>query len=174
MSGTNERRSTVGPSPQTWGANIKINQLTSLKLKTPEKARILIVSDDDLFAERLNIALWEAGFISDRARSITAGCESARSGQFQVVISAPLLTDGSWRRLVDVANYYNLGFVVLLVATPFDFNQSAEAQENGAFDVLDALHDLPKVAEVTRRALWAAYLKGAGPSPDVASPPKAA
>jgi hypothetical protein len=91
-----------------------------------------------------------------------------------VVISAALLGDGSWRRLVDIANYYNLGFVVFLVASPYDFNQSAEAQEDGAFDVLDALHELPKVAEVTKRALWAAYLKGARPSPDVASPPKAA
>jgi hypothetical protein len=60
------------------------------------------------------------------------------------------------------------------VASPFDFNQSAEAQENGAFDVLDVMHELPKVVEVTKRALWVAYLKGAGPSPDVASPPKAA
>jgi hypothetical protein len=56
-----------------------------------------------------------------------------------------------------------------LATSTFDFNQSAEAQENGAFDVLDVLHELPKVAEVTKRALWAAYLKGAGPSPDVAS-----
>jgi len=164
----------MGPSTQTQGANSKINLSTGLKLKIPEKARILIVSDDDLITERLNIVLREAGFISDRAKSITAGCESARSGQFQVVISAPLLTDGSWRRLVDVANYYNLGFVVLLVASSFGFNQSTEAQENGAFDVLDGLHELPKVAEVIKRALWVAYLKGAGPIPDVASPPKAA
>jgi DNA-binding NtrC family response regulator len=164
----------MGPSTQPQGANSKINQSTSLGLKIPEKVRILIVNDDDFIAERLYIVLREAGFISERAKSITAGCESVRSGQFQVVISAPLLTDGSWRRLVDIANYYNIGFVVLLVATPFDFNQSAEAQENGAFDVLDGSHELPKVAEVTRRALWAAYLKGAGPSPDLACPRKVA
>ena len=164
----------MGPNTQTQGANSKISPSTSLKLKIPEKARILIVCDDNLIAERLNIFLREAGFISERAKSITAGCASARSGQFQVVISAPLLNDGSWRRLVDIANHYNLGFVVLLVSSSFDFNQSAEAQENGAFEVLDVLHELPKVAEVTKRALWAAYLKGAGPSPDVASSPKAA
>jgi len=164
----------MGPNTQTQGANSKTSASTSLKLKIPDKARILIVCDDDLVTERLNIVLREAGFISECAKSITAGCESARSGRFQVVISAPLLGDGSWRRLVDIANYYNLGFVVLLVASPFDFNQSAEAQENGAFDVLDVLHELPKVAEVTKRALWAAFLKGAGPCPEVASPPKAA
>jgi len=164
----------MGPNTQTQGANSKASASTSLKLKIPDKARILIVCDDDLVTERLNIALREAGFISECAKSITAGCESARSGRFQVVISAPLLADGSWRRLVDIANYYNLGFVVLLVASPFDFNQSADAQENGAFDVLDVLHELPKVAEVTKRALWAAFLKGAGPRPEVASPPKAA
>jgi len=164
----------MGPNTQTQGANIKTSASTSLKMKIPDKARILIVCDDDLVTERLNIVLMEAGFISECAKSITAGCESAISGRFQVVFSAPLLGDGSWRRLVDIANYYNLGFVVLLVASPFDFNQSAEAQENGAFDVLDVLHELPKVAEVTKRALWAAFLKGAGPCPEVASPPKAA
>ena len=83
-----------------------------------------------------------------------------------------MLSDGSRRRLVDIASHYNLGYVVLLVSSSFDCNQSAEAQENGAFDVLDLLHELPKVAEVTKRALWAAYLKGAGPSPDVAGSPK--
>jgi DNA-binding NtrC family response regulator len=164
----------MGPSTQTRGDSSKINLSTSLKLKIPEKARILIVSDDDPIAERLNIVLRETGFNSERARSITSGCESAKSGQFQVVISAPLLTDGSWRRLVDVANYYNLGFVTLLMASPNDFNQSAEAQEIGAFDVLDVLHELPRVTELIKRALWAAYLKGAGPSPNIAGPPKAA
>ncbi len=164
----------MGPNTQTQGANSKIGPLTSLKLKIPDKARILIVNDDDVVAERLNIILREAGFISERAKTITEGCASARSGQFQVVISAPLLNDGSWRRLVDIASHYNIGFVVLLVSSSFDSNQSAEAQENGAFDILDVLHELPKVAEFTKRALWAAYLKGDGPSPDVASSPKAA
>jgi len=164
----------MGPNTYTQRATSQINPSTSLKLKIPEKARILIVCDDDLITERLNIVLWEAGFISERAKSITEGCASARSGQFQVVISAPLLNDGSWRRLVDLASHYNLGFVVLLLASSFDFKQSTEAQESGAFDVLDVLHDMPKVAEVTKRALWVAYLKGAGPSPDVVCAPKAA
>jgi DNA-binding NtrC family response regulator len=159
---------------QPKGANSKISTSSSFKLEIPDWARILIVCDDDLTSERLNIVLREAGFISERATSITAGCEFARFGQFQVVISAPQLNDGSWRRLVDISNYYNLGFVVFLVASPFDFNQSAEAQENGAFDVLDVLHELPKVAEATKRAMWAAYLKGAGPSPEVANSSKAA
>jgi DNA-binding NtrC family response regulator len=103
-----------------------------------------------------------------------AGCESAKSGRFQVVISTPVLGDGSWRRLVDIASHYDLGFVVVLVASTFDCNQWAEALENGAFDVLDVLHELPKAAEIAQRAQWAAYLKGAGPGPEVASPPKAA
>jgi len=164
----------MGPTTHPQGANSKYSPSTTLRLKISDKARILIVSDDDLIAERLNIVLREAGFLSERARSITAGCEFARSGRFQVVICAPVLGDGSWRRLVDIANYYYLGFVVILVASPFDFNQSAEAQEDGAFDVLDGLHELPKVVEVTKRALWVAYLKGAGPNPEDASSPKAA
>jgi len=164
----------MGPNIQTQGANSKFIISTTLKPKISDSARILILHEDDLIAERLNNVLREAGYISERAKNITAGCESARSGRFQVVISAPVLADGTWRRLVDIANYYNLGFVVLVVASSFDFNQSAETIENGAFDVLDVYHELPKVAEVTKRALWAACLKGAGPSPEVASPPKAA
>lgn len=140
------------------------------------EARILIVCDDDSIAKRLNDILLEAGLSSERVKSMTAGCRSARSGRFQVVLTAPVLGDGSWRRLVDIASHYDLGFVVVLVASTFDLKQRAEAMEDGAFDVLDLdrLHELSKTAEVTRGALWAAYLKGADPRPKVASPPMAA
>lgn len=164
----------MGPNTQTQKANSKISPSLGLKERVPDKARILIVCNDDSITERLNIVLREAGFISECTRSITAGCESARSGRFQVVISTPELGDGSWSRLVDIASHYDLGFVVVLVANTFDFNQWAEALENGAFDVLDVLHELPKAAEATKRALWAAYLKGAGPGPEAAISPKAA
>jgi hypothetical protein len=60
------------------------------------------------------------------------------------------------------------------VASGYDFNQCAEAVRGGAFDVLDPMHDLPKTAEAARCALWAAYLKGAGPCPEVANHPMAA
>jgi DNA-binding NtrC family response regulator len=164
----------MGLSTQTQSANSKIGPSTSLMLKLPDKARVLIISDDDSITRRLKHILLEAGFVSECAKSITAGCKSARSGRFQVVISTPMLADGSWRRLIDIASHYDLGFVVVLVASTFDLNQWAEALEEGAFDVLDVLHELPKAAEATKRALWAAYLKGAGPSPKVANPPKAA
>jgi DNA-binding NtrC family response regulator len=164
----------MGPNPQSREANSKINPNFSLKVRVPDEIRILIVSDDDSITEQLKIALREAGFISECAKGITAGCEAARSGRFQVVISTPELGDGSWRRLVDIARHYDLGFVVVLVASTFDLNQWTEALEDGAFDVLDALHELSKAAEVTESALWAAYLKGAGPAPKVANPPKAA
>jgi DNA-binding NtrC family response regulator len=164
----------MGPNTQTQKATSKISPSLGLKERVPDKARILIVCDDDSITDRLNIVLRKAGFISECTRSITSGCESARSGRFQVVISTPVLGDGSWRRLVDIASHYDLGFVVVLVASTFDSNQLAEAQENGAFDVLDVLHELPKAAEATKRALWAAYLKGAGPGPEAAISPKAA
>ena len=164
----------MGPHKQTQRANTEISTFANSRLKVPDEARILIVSDDDFLTERVNIVLREAGFISERAKSITLGCESARSGRFQVVITTPRLGDGSWRRLVDIASHYDLGFVVILLASTFDFSEWVEALENGAFDVLDVLHELPKAAEATKRALWAAYLKGSGPAPRVASPPKAA
>src|SRR5439155_890514 len=82
---------------------------SSLTLKVPDGARILIVSDDDSDTERLKSILQKAGIVSECAKSITAGCEAAKSGRLQVVVSTPLLSDGSWRRLTDTANHYDLG-----------------------------------------------------------------
>lgn len=165
----------MGLNTRNQKAKDKISPPSTLKLRVPDEGRILIVCNDDAITERLNIVLREAGFMSECAKSITAGCESAKSGRFQVVISTPVLGDGSWRRLADIASHYDLGFVVVLVASTFDFKQWAEALEDGAFDVLDALHELPRAAEVAKRALWVACLKGAGgPRSEDAIPPKAA
>ena len=147
---------------------------TGLELDGPQEVRILIVSENDSLAERLARALSEADFVWERARSITAGCESARSRRFQVIVTTPLLADGSWRRLVDLAVHYNSGFVVILVATTFDIQEWTEALECGAFDVLDALHELPRVAESVKSAAWAAYLKGAVRRTEAIGPSRAA
>src|SRR6267143_1777689 len=144
-----------------------------LTLKVPDGARILIVSEDDSETERLKTALQEAGFVSEGAKSITAGCEAAKSGRFQVVVSTPLLRDGSWRRLADIANHYDLGFEVVIWARNFDLAEWVEALKEGAFDVLDAVCELPRAAEAIKTALWVAYLKGAGPDPRATSPQKA-
>ena len=143
-------------------------------LKVPDGASVLIVCDDDSETEWLKTVFLGAGFVSDCARSITAGCEAAKSGWFQVVVSSPLLRDGSWRRLTDIANHYDLGFELVVWAPNSDFPASAEALNEGAFDVLDAMSDRPQIIETVRRALWAAYLKGAGPNPQADGPRKAA
>ena len=140
----------------------------------PDGARILIICDDDSDTERLKTILRQAGFVSEFAKSLTAGCEAAKSGRFRVVVSTPLLSDGSWRRLIEIANHYDLGFEVVLWARKFDFPEWAEALKDGAFDVLDALCQSPKAVEAAKRALWAAYLKGAGPIPEAPWPQKAA
>ena len=142
-------------------------------LKVPDGARILIVCDDDSETERLKTILQKAGIVSECTRSITAGCEAAKSGRFQVVVSTPLLRDGSWRRLTDIANHDDLGFEVVLWARNFDLAEWIEALKEGAFDVLDALCELPRAVEDIKTALWAAYLKGAGPVPRASSPQKA-
>ena len=147
---------------------------SGLPLKVPDGARILIVCDDDSDTDRLKAVLQEVGFVSECAKSLSAGCEAAKSGRFQVVVSTPLLRDGSWRCLTEIANHYDLGFEVVLWARNFDLAEWVEALKDGAFDVLDALCAPPKAVEATRRALWAAYLKGAGPDPRVTSPQKAA
>jgi len=164
----------MGVNNQTEVANSKISARSSLIRKVPNVARILIVCDDASITDGVNKVLREAGLISECVESMSAGCASARSGQFQVVFTKPILGDGSWRRLVDIASHYDLGFEVVLVASTFDFNDWAQALEDGAFDVLDALQELPKTAEVAKRALWAAYLKGAGPCPEIVTHPMAA
>jgi DNA-binding NtrC family response regulator len=143
----------------------------SLALKIPNGARILIVCDDDSDAEWLSIVLRKAGLASECAKIITAGCEAAKSGHFQVVVSKPRLSDGSWRRLIDISNHYDLGFEVVLWARNRDLPDCAEAMKDGAFDVLDARGERPNTIEA---ALWAAYLKGAGPHIKTAGSPKAA
>lgn len=159
---------------QSHEANNRVNSSFALLPKVSGKARILIVCDDDSITKRLTIAFQEAGLRSEVVQSMTAGCAFARSGRFQVVFTTPVLRDGSWRRLVDIASQYDPGFVVVLVAIGYDFNRCAEAVKEGAFDVLDPMHELPKTAEAARCALWAAYLKGVGPCPEVVSHPMAA
>ena len=79
------------------------------------KPRILIVSQDDAVAEVLEVILLYSGLSSVRARSMAAGCEFARSGQFPVVMTNPVLTDGTWRHLTDLASRYRPGFVSSLL-----------------------------------------------------------
>jgi len=156
----------MGLLTQGQETNSKIRAYSTLMPKVSARARILIVCDDDSITERLLTAFRAAGLTSECARSMTAGCTSARSGRFQVVFTTPVLGDGSWRRLADIASQYDLGFAIVLAAKNSDFNQRAQALEDGAFDVLDVLHELPRTAEATTCALWAAYLKGAGPCPE--------
>jgi DNA-binding NtrC family response regulator len=164
----------MSPITQTQESTGESKTHSGSALKVPDGARILIVCDDDSDTERLKTILREAGFVSEWAKCMTAGCEAAKSGRFQVIVSTPLLRDGSWRRLTDIANHYDLGFEVVLWARNFDLAEWVEALKDGAFDVLDAMCEPPKALETTRRALWAAYLKGAGPNPRVTSPQKAA
>ncbi len=84
-----------------------------------------------------------------------------------------MLSDGSWKRLTDIANHNDLGFEVVLWARNFDLAEWVEALKEGAFDVLDALCELQRAVQAVKTALWAAYLKGAGPDPRATSPQKA-
>jgi DNA-binding NtrC family response regulator len=146
-----------------------------LNLSLPYEPRILIICDEDSVAKRLKNVFAEAGFVAEFATTLEAGSKSARSGRFPVVFSTPYFADGSWRRLIDISDHFGLGFVVVLLARTFDFGEWTEALSEGAFDVLDSLHELPNAGEVAKRALWAAYLKGARPvGPSRANPSKVA
>src|ERR1700730_18410864 len=128
-------------------------------LRVADMPEILIVSDNHSDMQELKVVFRKAGLTSEVATTMTAGCESAISGRFQVLFSSPLLADGSWRRLIDFADHHALNFEVILLARTFDLNQWGEALQVGAFDVLDVLCDLPKAAETARRALGAHHLK---------------
>src|SRR2546427_12615424 len=78
---------------------------SSLTLKVPDGARILIVCDD---TERLKSILQKAGIVSECAKSITAGCEAAETRRFQGGGSTPPLRGGSWGRLTALSNTYYL------------------------------------------------------------------
>jgi DNA-binding NtrC family response regulator len=136
--------------------------------RVPEGSRLLIVDDDPNTAQ-LEAALGRVGIESKTVKSMTEACECARSGCFQAVLCKPLLSDGSWRRLVDIANHYDLGFEVVLVTRYCDLTAWAKTLNEGAFDVLDSLLNRSRAAEVATRALWAAYLKGAGPNTSATS-----
>ncbi len=143
---------------------------SGLQSNVHDAVRILIVCDDAVERKRLTVLLSEAGFASDCAETLTAGCSAAKSGQYQLVVSIPQLKDGSWRRLADMASHYDLRFEVVLWARNFDLRDWTEALDNGAFDVLDAVYEQHRILEATKCALWAAYLKGAGPVPRVHLP----
>ena len=141
-------------------------------LQIPDGARIQIVCDNDFDTKQLKEKFLKEGLTSECAKTVSEGCDAARSGRYQVVVSTPVLGDGSWRRLIDIAKYYDLGFETILWASNFDLSEWANALNEGAFDVLDAVREGPKVVEATKRALWAAYLKGAGPRPRANLPPR--
>ena len=147
---------------------------SGLQSNIPDGARILIVCDDDSDRKRLTTLLWEAGFALDCAKSITTGCEAAKTGHFQVVFSTPQLRDGSWWRLTDIAYHYDLRFEVVLWAHNFDLREWAEALDQGAFDVLDAVYEQSRVVEAVKCAWWAAYLKGSRLNPRENRPHQAA
>jgi len=63
-------------------------------LKVPEGARFLIVCDDNSDTDRLKSFCARQGSF-EWAKSITEGCEAAKSGRFQVVVSSPRMRDGS-------------------------------------------------------------------------------
>src|SRR3989442_13416231 len=104
----------MGLKRQTRTATDKTNLSTSLKLRVPDEARILIVSDDDSDAERLKTIFRQAGFNSELAKSMAVGSESAKTRRVSVGVFTPLLADGSWGGLGEGANNPNLAFVGIL------------------------------------------------------------
>ena len=111
----------------------EIQPPADLTPKARDMARILIVCETGSDTDRLKNLLREASLDSESVDNMTAGCESARSGRFGVIFSTPFTGDGSWKRLIEVANEHSLSFEVVLLARTFELDQWAEAMQMGAF-----------------------------------------
>jgi DNA-binding NtrC family response regulator len=151
------------PSEISTPAPVKPSLRPKPKPRIPVTPRILIVTDNDKLAETLEPPLRRAGFLTTRARDLSQGNEAAESGNFSVVVTTPQLRDGSWKELAVTAHQCRPRFAIILVARTFDLGDWAQALEDGAFDVLDALYELPRAVETVRRALWTEYLTGTWP-----------
>jgi ActR/RegA family two-component response regulator len=127
---------------------------------------VLIVSSDEALAASLMSILEESDIAAEYVTTVTEGCTLAESGLFQVVLTEPALADGTWRRFNNSPAHRRLQFAVVLIAKGPDLRQRVRALKDGAFDVIDALNDLSKAAEVVIRALWVEYLNGLGPGPE--------
>src|SRR3989442_4064002 len=73
-----------------------------------DEAGILIVCADDSDTETLRAIFREAKFTLECAKTITAGCEAAASGRFQVVLSVPRLDYGSLRTFIHLSRYQDV------------------------------------------------------------------
>lgn len=133
--------------------------LVGLTLGKHKMSRVLIVCKMGADTDQLKAVFLKAGIASESAENMTAGCASAQSGRFGVIFSTPDSADGSWTRLIEVASQNGLSFEIVLLARTFDLAQWSEAMQLGAFEVLDVLYELPKAADVARRALGAGYLR---------------
>jgi DNA-binding NtrC family response regulator len=137
----------------------KAGSLVGLSPGKRKMARVLIVCERGSDTHRLKAVFEEAGIASENTDNMTEGCESAKSGRFGVVFSAPELEGSSWTRLIEVASRGGLSFEIVLLARTFDLGEWVEAIQLGAFEVLDVLRDLPKASEVACRALGSGHLK---------------
>jgi CheY-like chemotaxis protein len=145
----------------------QIRQFFRLKSGTSGPPRILLVTDDDLLAETVRQILISDRFVTVRARSLAEALEATYSGQFPVAIATARLEDGSWKRLAAVADRARTRFSVIVLAKTFGLHEWAEALDDGAFEVLDAISELPKLAEVVRHALLTEYLLGERPDLEI-------
>jgi len=80
--------------------NVEGKTWSGSPLKVPEGARFLIVCDDNSDTDRLKVILREAGSVSEWAKSITEGCEAAKSGP----ISGGRLVAPDAGRIVEAAD----------------------------------------------------------------------
>ncbi len=117
------------------------------------RSRVLIACDDDLLAGELQITLHSAGLKSARTTSVRTARKHVGSGNFLVVFTVPILPDGSWPNLLEFARSRNLAPAFVVIARSFDLHEWGESFRNGAFDVLDALSEIPKAPEVASQAL---------------------
>lgn len=142
--------------------------ISPLLLKNAQ-SEILIATDDDAVAHKLQTLFRAAGLNSVCTRSVAAASYAAKSGQYPVIFTTPSLADGSWRHLLDASIHGRTAPAVVVVAHSFDINEWAETLRYGAFDVLDSILEMARAPEVASRAFSAA--SGTTPACGSGEPP---
>ncbi len=106
--------------PQTETGSI--NSVMGLRPRSSYEGRILVVSDEKPIVQQLDRVFDAAGFTSESTNTIAAASEFVRYSRIQVVFATPSFVDGTWRRLVDISNHYDLHFVVVLMTLTADLD----------------------------------------------------
>jgi two-component system sensor histidine kinase/response regulator len=100
------------------------------------KAKILVIDDEVGMREGCRRALTPAGYAVDTAADLTAGLESALSGEYQLYLLDVMLPDGSGLDLIDPILEHDPNAICIIITGFGSIQMAVEAVRRGAYDFL--------------------------------------